>query len=109
MFVQVGAETIRAKMSAVNGVQDGEAAMGPDDGVSLGVIGSLVVVAVVAVVACNACIACIAYNARNAEGSGCVQRRNDVDGSQRSGVQKSSVIDPECSLVIDSSLQGRMQ
>ena len=66
---------------AVNGVQVGEAATGSDEGVSLGVIGSLLVVAVVAVVACNACNSRIAHNARNAEGSGCVQRRNDVDNS----------------------------
>ena len=70
---------------------------------------SLLVVAVIAVVACNACNARIAYNARNAAGPESVQRRNDVDGSQWSGGQESSVIGPECSLVIGSSLQEMMQ
>jgi len=76
------------------------------------VIRSLVVVAVIAVVACNACNACdarIARNARIAAGTEWVQRRYDVDGSQWSGGQESSVIGPECSLVIGSSLQEMMQ
>src|SRR6516225_10013253 len=60
------------------------------------VIGSHAVVAAIAVVARNACNARIAYNARNADGSGRVQRRNDVDDSQWSGGQESSVIGPEC-------------
>jgi len=94
---------------AVNGVQVGEAATGSDEGVSLGVIGSLLVVAVVAVVACNACNSRIAHNARNAEGSGCVQRRNDVDNSQWSGGPASSVMGPKCSSVIGSSLQAMLQ
>jgi len=64
------------------------------------------VVAVIAVVACNACNARIA---RNADGSGCVQRRNDVDDSQWSGGPESSVMGPECSSVIGSSLQAMVQ
>ena len=99
-------ESAWARRPAVNGVQVGEAATGSEEGESFGVIGSHVVVAVIAVVACNACNARIA---RNADGSGCVQRRNDVDDSQWSGGPESSVMGPECSSVIGSSLQAMVQ
>ena len=100
------AATTRPIRSAVIGVQVGNAATETDKAEVYGVIESHWVVAVIAVVACNACNARIA---RNADGSGCVQRRNDVDDSQWSGGPESSVMGPECSSVIGSSLQAMVQ